>query len=92
MKLTTLLIIAILLLMVITGCNEKIECPRVKYPNIEALDKVPYYDFYVVNGSFNESNTTHVIKTIRALRISENYYYTTIENYRKNFINQAKDK
>lgn len=68
----------------ITGCSEK-ECPKPVYPTLEAVDKIPYYDFYVINGTLDQNSTKQAFKTIKALRVSEHYYYTLISGYRKEF-------
>lgn len=70
--------------MATTGCSEK-ECPKPVYPTLEAIDKIPYYDFYVVNGSMDQNSTKKAFKTIKALRVSEHYYYNLINDYRKDF-------
>lgn len=71
-------------LMVFTGCNKK--CPKPQYPKLDAVDRVPYYDYYVVNGALDVNSTQKAFQTIKALRVSENYYYSLIENYRTNFV------
>lgn len=76
--------IAIVLLMALTGCEKK--CPKPIYPKLEAVDKIPYYDFYVINGTLDHNSTKKAFKTIKALRVSEHYYYTLISDYKKEFM------
>ena len=70
-------------LLIIIGCSKP--CPKQEYPKIEAIDKIPYYDFYVVHGMLDRNSTIQAFKTIKALRVSEHYYYNTIMDYRKEF-------
>lgn len=73
------------LVTVLTGCEK--ECPKPIYPTLEAVDKIPYYDFYVIGGTLDSNSTKKAFKTIKALRVSEHYYYTLISDYKKEFNN-----
>ena len=71
------------LLTALTGCEKK--CPKPIYPKLEAIDKIPYYDYYVINGTMDQNSTKKAFSSIKALRVSEHYYYTLISDYRKEF-------
>ncbi len=83
MRSTLPLVMILISLMAFTGCEKK--CPKPIYPKLEAVDKIPYYDFYVINGTFDHNSTKKAFKAIKALRVSEHYYYTLISDYRKEF-------
>ena len=80
-----LFMILIALLMVLTGCNEKV-CPKPQYPEIRTINKVPRIDIVVNNGMMDMNSTKKAFKTIRALRVSEQYYYSIISDYREEFV------
>ncbi len=67
----------------ITGCKK--ECPKPIYPSLEAINKIPYYNYYVINGTMDHNSTKKAFSSIKALRVSEHYYYTLISDYRKEF-------
>lgn len=69
--------------MALTGCKK--ECPKPIYPKLEAVNKIPQYEFYVIGGSFDQNSTLKAFKTIKALRVSEHYYWTLISDYRDKF-------
>lgn len=71
--------------MVNTGCSQRAECPKVVYPKLEAIDRIPYYDYYVVDGHLDVNSTQRAFNVLRAYRVSENYYYKMISSYRKEF-------
>lgn len=83
MRSMLLLMIAALFLTALTGCEKK--CPKPKYPKLDAIDKIPYYDFYVIDGAFDHNSTMQAFKTIKALRVSEHYYYSLISDYKTEF-------
>ena len=85
MRSILLFTVAILSMTVFTACEKK--CPEPVYPKLEAVDKVPYYDFYIIKGRFDRNSTMQAFKTIKALRVSEHYYWTLISDYRREFIN-----
>lgn len=74
-----------ILAMAFTGCSGK-QCPKPIYPSLEAVDKVPYYDFYITGGRMDSNSTKQAFKTIKALRVSEHYYFTLIGDYRREFV------
>lgn len=81
-----------MLVMGITACNKK-ECPAPKYPELVAINKVPHTRVPITNGVFKPKDTRRVLNTIKALRVSEHYYWTLITNYREEFNNvQTKQK
>lgn len=87
MRLTAPLMTTILLLMVLTGCNETPKpCPKQIYPSLEAIDKIPRIKLTIKNGTMTQHSTKNAFKTIKALRVSENYYWTLIARYRKDFL------
>lgn len=67
-----------------TACSQK-TCQKVVYPKLEAVDKVPQIQVKVNNGMLDRNSTIKTFKTIKALRVSEDYYYTTISEYREKF-------
>lgn len=73
----------ILLLMGLNGCSEK--CPKVKYPTLDAIDKIPQIKVTVNDGMLDRNSTLKTFKTIKALRVSEHYYWTLIGDYKKEF-------
>ena len=79
------LVTMILLLMAFTGCSQKVECPNVVYPELDAIDRIPKYEITVNSGILDQNNTKKAFSLIKALRISENYYYTLISDYREDF-------
>ena len=74
--------------MVNTGCSQRADCPKVVYPTLEAIDKIP--DFYVTvnHGILDQNGTKKAFGAIKALRVSENYYYGLISHYREEFNNE----
>ena len=80
---TLLLAMTMLFLM---GCTDRNPCPKVQYPKLEAIDKIPHYDLYVIHGSLDQNSTVKAFKLIKALRVSENYYYGIISDYRNEFV------
>ncbi len=78
------LVILITLAMGITGCEKK--CPKPIYPSLEAINKIPYYNYYVINGTMDQNSTKKAFSSIKALRVSEHYYYSLIVDYRKEFV------
>ena len=74
----------ILFSMALTGCSGK-ECPKPVYPKLEAIDRIPKIEITVNNGTLDRNGTLNVFKTIKALRVSEHYYYTLISDYRGKF-------
>ncbi len=83
MRSILLFITTIALVTALSGCEKK--CPKPIYPRLEAIEKIPYYDFYVIGGRFDHNSTKKAFKTIKALRVSEHYYFTLISDYRKEF-------
>ena len=76
-----------LFLMVLTnGCSQKVPCPKVKYPSLEAVQKIPRINIIVEGGRMDSNSTKKAFKTIKSLRVSENYYNGLIRQYRKDFI------
>ncbi len=72
--------------MVLTACSQRKPCPKVVYPKLEAVSKVPRIDIIVNGGRMDSNGTKKAFKTIKALRVSEHYYYALISEYRKEFI------
>ena len=75
--------ITTLSLMALTGCEKK--CPKPQYPKLEAISKIPYYSYTVVEGRMTPDSTLKAFKSIKALRVSEHYYYRLVSDYRKEF-------
>lgn len=75
----------ILSMTALTGCSDK-QCPKPIYPRLEAIDRIPKAEITVNNGILDNNNTQKAFKTIKALRVSEHYYFNLIGNYRKEFI------
>lgn len=71
-------------LIMFTACKEK--CPKPIYPKLEAVDRVPSIKVNVNGGTLDHNSTKKAFKLIKALRVSEYYYYTLISDYRKEFI------
>jgi hypothetical protein len=71
--------------MVLTGCSQRAECPKIVYPKLVAIDKVPKIDFSVHNGQIDANDTRDVYNGIKALRVSEYYYWKQIVDYREKF-------
>jgi len=72
MKLKIFLII--ISLMVTTACStKKTICPKYK-----KLDKVPKISIKVRGGRIDRRDTQKVIKTLKALRVVEDYYWATL--------------
>lgn len=85
MRSMLLLVMTILSLTVLTNCSKK-ECPKPQYPSLHAIGRVP--DIYVTvnDGILDRNSTKKAFKTIKALRVSEHYYYSLISDYRKEFV------
>ena len=66
-----------------TGCKE---CPKPIYPELEAVDKIPRITITINNGLMDSNSTLKAFQTIKALRVSEHYYYTLISDYRDEFL------
>ena len=75
-----------MLMMAITACSQKAPCVETVYPKLEALNKVPKVSIAVKDGTIDQNGTKKAFKTIKALRVSENYYYRLIGDYRKEFL------
>ena len=72
----------------LNSCSQRIECPNQVYPQLEAIDKIPDFYVKVEHGSLDQNNTKKAFSLVKALRVSEHYYYTLISEYRKEFINE----
>jgi len=70
----------------IQGCSQKKPCIEPKYPRLEAVNKIPRINITVKDGVIAQNHTKKTLNTLKALRVSENYYWTLIGNYRKEFI------
>ena len=83
-----LFLMTLVLVMVLSGCNEeqKIECPEAIYPELKAINKVPTIEVTVKDGMMDSNSTKKAFKTIKALRVSEHYYWTIIGDYRREFL------
>ncbi len=68
-----------------TACEKK--CPEPIYPKLEAVDRIPRIKVTVKNGILDHNSTKNAFKTMKALRVSEYYYYTIISEYRNEFSN-----
>lgn len=74
------------LMLFMNGCSQKAPCPPVKYPSLEAVQKIPHIRIVVSGGMMDVNSTKKAFKTIKALRVSENYYSGLINQYRKDFV------
>lgn len=75
-----------LLLMGFTGCSEKAKpCPKQEYPKLNAINKVPSMNIVIKHGLMDRNSTVNAFKVIKALRVSEHYYYGLIADYTKEF-------
>lgn len=84
MRSILLFTVMMLSLIMFTGCEKK--CPEPVYPKLEAIDRIPRISITVENGILDQNNTKKAFKTIKALRVSEHYYYRLISDYRAEFI------
>lgn len=84
MKRSILLSVMTILLTAFSGCSKP--CPKPVYPELEAIDKVPTIEIIIKDGTMDSNSTLKAFKTIKALRVSEHYYYTLISDYRKDFM------
>ncbi len=66
-----------------TACEKK--CPEPIYPKLEAIDRIPKIEVTVKNGILDHNSTKKAFKMIKALRVSEHYYFTLIGDYRNEF-------
>lgn len=70
----------------ITGCSQRVECPKQTYPELQPIDKIPRLNNIVIEGGrFDQNSTSKVKKTLKALRVSEHYYFTTLSDYMREF-------
>lgn len=76
---------AIPLLIILTNCSQRVDCPKMVYPTLEAVSKIPRVNIVVKGGMMDVNSTKKAFNTIRGLRVSEHYYYTLISNYKRNF-------
>ena len=83
-----LMILIFALMMVFTACSEKKIYISPKYPKLEAIQKIPKVDIVILDGIMDRNDTLKVFKTIKALRVSEEYYYRLLGDYRGRFINE----
>jgi len=68
-----------------SGCTQRAPCPKIAYPKLEAIKKIPRVNIEVLDGAIRKGHTKIIFATIEALRISENYYYTLIGDYQNDF-------
>lgn len=80
-----LLLIVVALLMALTGCSQRAECPKQVYPQLHAIEKIPHVQIVVAGGRMDRNSTKKAFQTIKALRVSEHYYFTTLGDYTKEF-------
>ena len=73
-------------MMALTACSQKAPCPKIVFPKLEAIGRIPKIEVTVKNGILDHNSTKKAFKTIKALRVSEHYYYSLISEYRKEFI------
>ena len=73
------------LVMGITACSQRAPCVPCNYPKFQKIDKIPSSKVEVKKGIILPQYTKQVFNTIKALRISEHYYWTLITNYEKEF-------
>ena len=71
--------------MVLTACNKKIECKEPIYPTLSAIGKIPTIHVVVKDGKLSQESTQKAFKGIRALRVTEHYYYNLLTDYQKTF-------
>lgn len=75
----------LLSLTVLTNCSQRAECPKVVYPELNAINKIPSVKIVVKHGKMDRNSTKKAFKTIKALRVSEHYYYSLIQEYGEKF-------
>ena len=82
------------LLLALSGCSPKVEpCPKQVYPDIQAVDTVPYQEFlWDAEGNLDFNSTQRLGKQNKHFRINERYYIDTIISYREDFILKKKGK
>ena len=68
-----------------TACEKK--CPEPIYPKLEAIKRIPKIEVTVKNGTLDHNSTKKAFKMIKALRVSEYYYYSLISDYGNEFTN-----
>ena len=72
-------------MMAITACSQRAECPKIIYPQLVAIDRVPTIKMSVHDGQIDRNDTRDVHNGIKALRVSEHYYNRLIVDYREKF-------
>ena len=75
----------ILSLILLTNCSQRVPCPETVYPKLQAIDKIPPVYITVNDGTISSGDTKKAFNTIKALRVSENYYWSLIGDYKKGF-------
>lgn len=85
MRSMLLLTIAMASMTVFTACDKK-PCPKQQYPDLKAINKIPTTTLIVDNGMLDQNSTKKAFKMIKALRVSEHYYFTLISDYREEFV------
>ena len=82
MQLSTILI----LLLGLNGCKDD-PCPKISFPDIQAIDRVPTRTLdWGDDGVLGFEDTQYLGWQNERYKISENYYYRRISDYRKEFI------
>ena len=75
-----------LLSIILTSCSQRKPCPKVIYPTLEAVSKVPRIEVVVKDGMMDRNSTKKAFYTLKALRVSEYYYWGLISEYREEFL------
>ena len=71
----------ILLLLVLSGCNEP-QCPKPNLPAIYKIEKIKKKKLvFEPDGSLKTDSAQKAYKQLKAYSISEHYYFTSIDDY-----------